>query len=541
MNVFIRIYLLLGRAGKICFGSALVLTLVAALSSILAPVFLSKLVDSLGSQNEFKWSLGFVCLFIGCIITSKIASVLLDASQSYLRVSLLKDISSSYLDMILKQPPEDLKDKNSGYVCHLLTEASNDIYILLRSFASGILIPFMQLFFALAICLYSGYIFVSCVFITFFAIYFFSNLLANKKIAILRVKMIDSSIASYMCLSDSVQNMLAIKKNGAIQTIKERYNTTLDEEKKSQEKFWIKNISLLAFNSVQSIILFSILFSYSAFETFNGRLSIASLILIVSYISLFADPVESLSNTLADIKRSLVNLERFFLSYKDNQENDIKEPLFDTPISISIKDLSYRYSDTESNAIEHLNADIKANSITSIRAESGKGKTTIAKILSGQITDFTGRVIFNNIDISSIPSSQLSDLVYHVTQDDFIFMDKIKFNLLVANRNASETELFEALKLACIDEIQGEKLSLDFEMQDTGDNFSGGQKKRISLARLFLRNPSIIILDEATNSLDNENKRQVIENIKKTFPSATIVIISHDKDLWELSDSVIDI
>lgn len=541
MNVFIRIYLLLGRAGKICFWSALVLTLVAALSSILAPVFLSKLVDSLGSQNEFKWSLGFVCLFIGCIITSKIASVLLDASQSYLRVSLLKDISSSYLDMILKQPPEDLKDKNSGYVCHLLTEASNDIYILMRSFASGILIPFMQLFFALAICLYSGYIFVSCVFITFFAIYFFSNLLANKKIAILRVKMIDSSIASYMCLSDSVQNMLAIKKNGAIQTIKERYNTTLDEEKKSQEKFWIKNISLLAFNSVQSIILFSILFSYSAFETFNGQLSIASLILIVSYISLFADPVESLSNTLADIKRSLVNLERFFLSYKDNQENDIKEALFDTPISISIKDLSYRYSDTESNAIEHLNADIKANSITSIRAESGKGKTTIAKILSGQITDFTGRVIFNNIEISSIPSSQLSDLVYHVTQDDFIFMDKIKFNLLVANRNASETELFEALKLACIDEIQGEKLSLDFEMQDTGDNFSGGQKKRISLARLFLRNPSIIILDEATNSLDNENKRQVIENIKKTFPSATIVIISHDKDLWELSDSVIDI
>lgn len=541
MNVFIRIYLLLGRAGKICFWSALVLTLVAALSSILAPVFLSKLVGSLSSQNEFKWSLGFVCLFIGCIITSKIASVLLDASQSYLRVSLLKDISSSYLDMILKQPPEDLKDKNSGYVCHLLTEASNDIYILMRSFASGILIPFMQLLFALAICLYSGYIFVSCVFITFFAIYFLSNLLANKKIAILRVKMIDSSIASYMCLSDSVQNMLAIKKNGAIQTIKERYNTTLDEEKKSQEKFWKKNISLLAFNSAQSIILFSILFSYSAFETFNGQLSIASLILIVSYISLFADPVESLSNTLADIKRSLVNLERFFLSYKDNQENDIKEALFDTPISISIKDLSYRYSDAESNAIEHLNADIKANSITSIRAESGKGKTTIAKILSGQITDFTGSVIFNNIDISSIPSSQLSDLVYHVTQDDFIFMDKIKFNLLVANRNASETELFEALKLACIDEIQGEKLSLDFEMQDTGDNFSGGQKKRISLARLFLRNPSVIILDEATNSLDNENKRQVIENIKKTFPSATIIIISHDKDLWKLSDSVIDI
>jgi len=527
--------------GKLCFWSALLLTLVTALSSVYAPVFLSKLVESLSSKREIEWSFGFVCLFIGCIIISKVASVLLDASQSYLRVSLLKDISSSYLDMLLKQPPEDLKDKNSGYVCHLLTEASNDIYILIRSFASGILIPFMQLFFALAICLYGGYYFVSCVFVAFFTIYFFSNVFANKTIATLRVKMIDSSIASYMCLSDSVQNMLAIKKNGAIQTIKERYNATLDEERKSQKLFWKKNISLLAFNSVQSILLFSILFSYSAFDTFNGELSIASLILIVSYISLFADPVESLSNTLADIKRSLANLERFFLSYKESQRDNLKEVSFSTPLSISVNNLSYGYPDSESKTIESLDFNIRENSITSIRSESGKGKTTIAKILSGQITDFTGSIKFNNVDILSIPPNQLSDLVYHVTQDDFIFMDKIKFNLLVANRNASEAELFDALRLACIDEVQGEKLSLDFEMQDTGDNFSGGQKKRISLARLFLRNPLLIILDEATNSLDNENKNQVIENIKTTFPSATIIIISHDKDLWELSDSVIDI
>ncbi|CEJ66606.1 MULTISPECIES: ATP-binding cassette domain-containing protein, partial [Citrobacter] len=542
MKVLNHIYSLLEKKGKLYFWLTIALTISYSLTTTLSPLILANIVSNLEQSNPMNSYVIFIILYALVMLITKFCEIILNTAQGFLRVCLLKNISSSYLKMILTNPVESLKDKNGGYICQMLTQASNDIYTLVRNLSQGIASPLLQLIFVTIICLSSDYHFVAAIFILYMFLFFSINIILNNSISMLRLKMIDSTVDSYVTLSDSVQNIVAIKKNDCLSVIENRYNSFLKKEEDSQKNYWKKTFKLFSLNSLQSFILFILLFSYSVYGVVNGSISIASFILITSYINLFSAPVESMSNVISDVKQSYHNLSRFFKEYKNIETDNKKESIFfnDSP-SICFKNLSFTYNSSAKLILNNLNTVFEAGKITAIRGDSGSGKTTIAQIITNYVTTYTGDVLLNNISIKDIPEKYLSDLIYHVTQDDFIFMDTLRFNLKVANSSATDEQMLKALELACIDKINGESVSLDMILQDSGDNISGGQKQRISLARLFLRKPKIIILDEATASLDIINKKIVLKNIRDTFPHATILNISHDSDIWDISDNIFEV
>ncbi|EFJ2202798.1 ATP-binding cassette domain-containing protein, partial [Escherichia coli] len=132
----------------------------------------------------------------------------------------------------------------------------------------------------------------------------------------------------------------------------------------------------------------------------------------------------------------------------------------------------------------------------------------------------------------------LNEAIYYLTQDDYIFMDTLRFNLRLANYDASENEMFKVLKLANLSVVNNQPVNLDTHLINRGNNYSGGQKQRISLARLFLRKPAIIIIDEATSALDYINESEILSSIRTHFPDALIINISHRINLLECSDCV---
>lgn len=542
MNVITYIYGLLDKKSKIFFWATFLFTVIFSLSITAAPFVLAEIIFNIEKNNHSYNYTGFILLYTTIILITKFCEIILNTSQGFLRVSLLKNISNSYLKTILSAPTEYLKDKNGGYICQILTEASNDIYILIKSFSQGIASPLLQLLFVAIICLSSDFPLVAMVFLLYMCLFLLTNIILNKKISALRLDMIDATVNSYMKLSDSVQNIVAIKKNNCFPTIAKRYNYFLEKEEEAQKRYWRKTFQLFSFSASQSFLLFSFLFLYSAYSVIHGEISIASFVLIISYIGLFISPIESMSNIISDVKKSYKSLSRFIDEHKKAnffhpRKNDIPKG----NIEIIFKNISFSYADGEKKILDNFNAVFRAGKIIAIRGDSGSGKTTFAQLITNYISNYSGDIYFNDVSTKDIPDDILCELVYHVTQDDFIFMDSLRFNLTVANPLSSDAEMLHALRLACIDKINGENISLDMLLQDSGNNLSGGQKQRISIARLFLRKPMIIILDEATASLDKVNKKTVLCNIRSFFPDATVINISHDKDIWEFADYIYDL
>ena len=542
MKVVFYIYALLDKKSKLFFWSTFLFTVLFSLSITIAPLILAEIISNMGMANHLDDYIVYILLYAIIMLLTKFCEIILNTSQGFLRVSLLKNISSSYLKAILSNPIEYLKDKNGGYICQMLTEASNDIYILIKTFSQGIVSPLLQLLFVSVICLTSDFPLVAMVFSIYIFLFFLTTIILNKRISGLRIKMMDSTVNSYMKLSDSVQNIVAIKKNNCLQSIEKRYDLFLDKEEKAQKRYWKKTFQLFSLSSSQSFVLFVFLFFYSVYSVIHGEMSIASFVLITSYINLFTSPVESMSNVISDVKRSYNSLSRFIDEHKEAEFIHARE--YEIPkekIEITCRNVSFSYSSGEKEILNNFNAVFKAGAFIAIRGDSGSGKTTLAQIITNYVSDYSGEIYFNSIPVKDISDDVLCELVYHVTQDDFIFMDSLRFNLSVANPLSTDADMLDSLRLACIDKINGENVSLDMQLQDSGDNISGGQKQRISIARLFLRNPKVIILDEATASLDKMNKKTVLNNIRSFFPDATIINISHDKDIWGLADFLYDL
>lgn len=542
MKVIVYIYSLLDNKSKAFFWSTFLFTVLFSFSTTVAPLVLAEIISNIENHSDLNNYNFFILLYATIMLVTKFCEIILNTSQGFLRVSLLKNISNSYLKTILSNPIEYLKDKNGGYICQMLTEASNDIYVLIRNFSQGIVSPLLQLLFVVVICLTSDFPLVAVVFTLYMFLFFFTNIFLNKKISMLRLKMIDATVDSYMKLSDSVQNIVAIKKNNCFPIVAKRYDVFLGREEDAQRKYWRKTFQLFSFSSLQSFFLFVFLFFYSVHGVINGEMTIASFVLIISYIGLFTSPVESMSNVISDVKRSYKSLSRFIDEHKKTEF--IHEKKYNIPkgeIEIIFRNVSFSYANEEKKVLRNFNISFKAGKLIAIRGDSGSGKTTLAQIITNYVSGYSGDVYFNDISIKDIPDNLLCELVYHVTQDDFIFMDSLKFNLSVANPLANDQEMLDALRLACLDRINGEDISLDMLLQDSGDNLSGGQKQRISIARLFLRKPKVIILDEATASLDKINKETVLYNVRSFFPHATIINISHDKDVWDIADYVYDL
>ncbi|HBZ1367753.1 TPA: ATP-binding cassette domain-containing protein [Klebsiella pneumoniae] len=213
----------------------------------------------------------------------------------------------------------------------------------------------------------------------------------------------------------------------------------------------------------------------------------------------------------------------------------------DGEIDIFAKDVEYTYngrSEQQNFKLGPVNLKLKSGLFYSLTGENGSGKTTFIKILTRQLKSYHGELTIGNKDYQSILNDDFYNIVSYVSQDDYIFMDTLRFNLMIANPKATEEQMLQALELSGLNNTKDTNI-LNRSIADGGVDFSGGQRQKLSLARLLLRSPKIIILDEVSSSMDIKTEEHCFRTIRSKFPDATIINITHRPTSLILSDEII--
>ncbi|MFH1452609.1 MAG: ABC transporter ATP-binding protein [Armatimonadota bacterium] len=207
---------------------------------------------------------------------------------------------------------------------------------------------------------------------------------------------------------------------------------------------------------------------------------------------------------------------------------------------IRLKDISFSYGQGNVAALKHISLDIPANSSIAVTGPSGSGKSTFADILIGLLPPAEGEVLVDGESLKPEMIPGWRKAIGFVPQETFLFQGTIRENLLWAKPGACEEELWEALKLSAADDfIKAIPEGLDSQVGDKGSNFSGGERQRIALARAVLRKPALLILDEATSSLDAENENKIRSAIQRLRGKITMVTIAHRLSTIKAADEII--
>lgn len=259
------------------------------------------------------------------------------------------------------------------------------------------------------------------------------------------------------------------------------------------------------------------------------------LISTISMMSSFG-PVTALSNlannlfhTLASGNRVLDILEEEPIVYEIINKKDIS---FE---SLKCENVTFSYDKEE--ILKDVSLDITKNKIVGIQGKSGSGKSTLLKLLMRFWDVNGGEIKISNQNIKNINTSSLRDMESYVTQSTYLFNDTIKNNIKIAKENATMEEIIEASKKASLHEFI-EKLPKGYETNvgELGDSLSGGEKQRIGIARAFLHNGPLILLDEPTSNLDSLNEGIILKSLKEECKDKTVVLVSHRKSTMNITD-----
>ena len=207
---------------------------------------------------------------------------------------------------------------------------------------------------------------------------------------------------------------------------------------------------------------------------------------------------------------------------------------------INCEDITFAYPGSQRIILDKFSHSFKKNKIHGILGKSGFGKSTLLKLFMRFFAVDSGSISYGNLNVNSIKTSSLRDNIAYVTQETFLFQDTIGNNIKVAKENATRQEVEEAAKKASIhDFIMSLPKGYDTMLAELGDSISGGERQRIGLARAFLHNGNIILLDEPTSNIDSLNESVILNSIKKESNGKTIILVSHRKSTMGIADEVV--
>ena len=192
---------------------------------------------------------------------------------------------------------------------------------------------------------------------------------------------------------------------------------------------------------------------------------------------------------------------------------------------LDIKKLDLWYG--ENHALKNVNMEIKRNAITAFIGPSGCGKSTLSAILMGRNKGYTGTVTIGGVELSDISEDSLMKNITYISHNSLLFKGTVRDNLLMGKPDADDDKLWEALKKVKLEAFLLEQQGLDTAVGEAGNNFSGGQRQRLSIARALLHDTPVYIFDEATSNIDVESENDIMELVMELSKTKTIILISH--------------
>ena len=275
----------------------------------------------------------------------------------------------------------------------------------------------------------------------------------------------------------------------------------------------------------------------------RGLMDAVDLAMYALYISIFISPIQILVELIEMMQKGLAGFRRF-LDVMETEPEIIDapdaKPLVNVKGRVSYEDVSFHYSDDNTPVLSHVSFEILAGRSIALVGPSGSGKTTICSLLPRFYDVTGGRITIDGKDVRTLTLKSLRSQIGMVQQDVYLFSGTIRENIAYGKPGADMDEIIEAAKRANIhDFIKELPDGYDTFVGERGARLSGGQKQRISIARVFLKNPPILILDEATSALDNESERWIQQSLEELSRNRTTITIAHRLSTIRNADEII--
>jgi ATP-binding cassette, subfamily B, putative efflux pump len=288
--------------------------------------------------------------------------------------------------------------------------------------------------------------------------------------------------------------------------------------------------SFAAVNTITDIAPLLVI-GYSAYLVINHSLTLGTMVAFFAYIDKLYDPLRRLVNSSTTLTQSFASMDRVF------QLLDEKYDIVDSPDSIDCKEVKgditfenvqFAYEEKGESVLKDISLNVKKGETIALVGMSGGGKSTFVSLIPRFYDVTSGRILLDGIDIRRFNVQTLRDKIGVVFQDNILFSDSVKANILLGKPDATDEEVIEAAKAANAHEfILGLTEGYETKVGERGVKLSGGQKQRIAIARVFLKNPPLLILDEATSALDLESEHSIQESLNILAHNRTTFIVAH--------------
>ena len=263
----------------------------------------------------------------------------------------------------------------------------------------------------------------------------------------------------------------------------------------------------------------------------KGLVAVPDFVAFLLYINIFTEPVRTLIDFTEQFQNGYTGFERFVEMISIKPDIEDKEDAIELTVvkgDIEFSDVSFKYKDGAHRVLRHIDLKVPAGAYVALVGSSGGGKTTLCSLIPRFYDVTKGSIKIDGKDIRDVTLKSLRDNIGIVQQDVYLFAGTIIDNISYGRPGATREEIIEAAKLAnAHDFIMGLPEGYDTDIGQRGVKLSGGQKQRISIARVFLKNPPILIFDEATSALDNESENIVKESLERLAKDRTTLVIAH--------------
>lgn len=270
---------------------------------------------------------------------------------------------------------------------------------------------------------------------------------------------------------------------------------------------------------------------FSGYQVIQGNLSVGEMAAFIAYIDRLYNPLRRLVNSSTTLTQSIASMDRVFEFIDEKYDIDDAPnaiPCENVKGHIQLQNISFAYDEKEVNVLKNLSLNVKAGETIALVGMSGGGKSSLVSLIPRFYDVTEGRILLDGVDIRSFKVRTLRDKIGMVLQDNILFSESVKSNILIGKPNATDEEVIEAAIAANAHEfIMNLPEGYDTKVGERGVKLSGGQKQRVAIARVFIKNPPILILDEATSALDLESEHLIQEAIEKLAKDRTTFIVAH--------------
>lgn len=522
---------------KLLIG-ALALATVNQLFSLLDPQLGRILVDKYAShaaqfsRDQFvRGVILLVLLSMGAALMSRIAKNFQDYFVNVIVQRIGARLYAHSVSHSFSLPYQAFEDQRSGELLQKLQKARTDVQALITSAIGILFFSVVGIIFVLVYA-YTVHWSIGLVYTLMIPMLGFVTFFISRKIKVAQKEIVREMASLSGSTTETLRNVELVKSLGLEHQEIDRLNATNDHILQLELK---KIIIIRKFSFIQGTLinaLRSALLVLMLFLIFQGLVTLGQYFTLLIYSFFIFGPLSELGTVAQQYQEARASMDQLEGILKQPADEEPANPLAIGKLSsIRFQDVGFRYVSAPQSALEHANLEIASGQTIAFVGPSGSGKTTLVKLLAGLYRPTHGKLLFNDTDSQAMDYRQFRQRIGLVAQETQLFAGTIRENLLFVRPKATDAECMEALDAAAAANImQRSAQGLDTRIGEGGLKLSGGERQRLAIARALLRQPDLIIFDEATSSLDSITEQSITETIKDITakkPQLMTVLIAH--------------